>query len=56
MVDNYPSMACGLAPTACFGVVPSKGLKTEKHKTNTNSKGREWNIYTFMEFCNKLNS
>lgn len=32
--DNYPSRACGLAPTACFGVVPSKGLKTEKHKTN----------------------
>lgn len=33
--NNYPSRACGLAPTACFGVVPSNGLKKEKHKTNT---------------------
>lgn len=46
-MNSYPSMACGLAPTACFGVVPSNGLKTEKHKTNT--KRGKWRVKTLIQ-------
>lgn len=49
-MDNYPSRACGLAPTACFGVEPSIGLKTEKHKLTLNTRaGRDALNYIYIK-------